>query len=967
MPEENSPATEEKSASHQNQKEASQAKPEESDEIAINPEVFKKISGFLFTHKVYLLILIPIIITFYIRLLPAEQPITYDWARNSVYNFYRGQIDAGVSQQYPNLPNEQKERIIAQELSKVYSAQAQVIEQQVQQVANQFRQQFSYESNGKLYPLLGDLDSYYWLRFARNLEQKGTICDEKINGVCYDTYTTAPLKSILDGPYLHTYSIYLLYKIFRIFNNSINMMHASFLAPLVFALLSVIFVFIMVKRLSGTLGALVASILVAVNPTFLSRSFGSDNDVYNIFFPAIILWLTFEAFNAKKLRNVVLFTALVGIFTGIYSYAWSGWWYTFMFTLVAIIINIGYIVLMQVLANKKLDFWKLTKDDLIRNSIVIFFVLLLVVGIMITIIYDFKTYLFTFKVPVSVFGFKVATAQLWPNVLTTVAEFGGSSISSGISQVGGKPIFILAILGIILLMYKKLNDVIKNIAFILFSLLILIFSVSNAALSFSTFTYVAILSIPILVMLALRLKKIHGLQATGSSSLSEDFRGTLLLFFMVISALFAVTQGNRFALLLVIPISIGAGFASEFIYRFTSGLVSQLIKQKVVRNIAKLALFLVIILLLVKKPYDSGISIGKAYMPSVNRQWIDALTYIKDNSKPDAIINSWWDFGHWFKYFADRRVTLDGSSQNNPQLHWLGKLILTPDENVSVGILRMLDCGANTAFEVIDRKVNFSPTSIKILNEIIPINNKSIAKEILSKNGFSNDEADEVLKYSHCNPPEDFYITSGDMVHKSGVWAHFGGWDFDKAYQQDLIRKSGASRAEAIAKLQSGLNMSFEAANSIYDEVKSLGDEGAVNAWISPWPGYASGVNGCQRIANDTIACPLPQQGAILVNLTSMDAYIPTQQGNLRPNNLLYKANDTLAVKNFENNTFGLGMLLISDGGNYASVFASPQVVPSMFSRLFFLDGHGTKYYKKVFDVRDAAGLRIIVWKIEWP
>ncbi|MEK6808741.1 MAG: hypothetical protein AABY14_03580, partial [Nanoarchaeota archaeon] len=204
------------------------------DEIVINSDILNRVGAFIYKHRAYFLVLIPIILTFYIRLLPIEQPITEDWARNTVYNFYRGQIDAGISKQFPNLPSEQRAKIIEQEIAKVYSTQGQTIEQQVQQVRSQIRQSYTYEVNGKLYPLLGDLDSYFWLRFVRNLDEKGMICDEKIDNICYDSYTVAPVRSILDIPFLHSFSIFYLYKIFRIFDNSITLMQSSFLTPLVF-------------------------------------------------------------------------------------------------------------------------------------------------------------------------------------------------------------------------------------------------------------------------------------------------------------------------------------------------------------------------------------------------------------------------------------------------------------------------------------------------------------------------------------------------------------------------------------------------------------------------------------------------------------------------------------------------------------------------------------------------------------
>ena len=80
--------------------------------------------------------------------------------------------------------------------------------------------------------------------------------------------------------------------------------------------------------------------------------------------------------------------------------------------------------------------------------------------------------------------------------------------------------------------------------------------------------------------------------------------------------------------------------------------------------------------------------------------WYNSLTKIKEESQEDAIINSWWDFGHQFITVSKRGATFDGGSQNRPMAHWIGNALLTSDEKTTVGILRMLDCDSNGAFAV---------------------------------------------------------------------------------------------------------------------------------------------------------------------------------------------------------------------------------------------------------------------------
>src|SRR3989338_9936500 len=93
-------------------------------------------------------------------------------------------------------------------------------------------------------------------------------------------------------------------------------------------------------------------------------------------------------------------------------------------------------------------------------------------------------------------------------------------------------------------------------------------------------------------------------------------------------------------------------------------------------------------------------------VPLINDAWYKALTRINENSQEDAIITSWWDFGHHFKVIADRAVTFDGTTQSTPQAHWVGRLLSTSSEKEAIGILRMLNCGAEQGTQRINEEIH---------------------------------------------------------------------------------------------------------------------------------------------------------------------------------------------------------------------------------------------------------------------
>jgi hypothetical protein len=455
-----------------------------------------------------------------------------------------------------------------------------------------------------------------------------------------------------------------------------------------------------------------------------------------------------------------------------------------------------------------------------------------------------------------------------------------------------------------------------------------------------------------------------GILALFLSNDEQDITLPVLFFIWTAASVFAALTGIRFTLLLVAPIGIGIGITLGFLYNMLVEWMSSSFHIK--RFITGIILFILFSLILIA-PVSAGISTAKNYIPNVDDQWWNDLTNIKDNSNKDAILNSWWDFGHWFKYIADRGVTLDGSSQNSPQLHWLGKILLTSDDREARGILRMLDCGANEAFDNIDKKINNSLESKRLLDKIIVLE-RDDAKKVLLENGFSDSEAESVLNLSHCNPPEDFFITSEDMVGKGGVWAHFGSWSFDRAWIHQVYDNSN-SQEEFVQKVTKELNISDAQAKEYYNQIINLNDDRAVNDWIAPWPSYIQGEAACQN-SSGLITCSLNQQRLILnviVNATTMEASVPTADGTKYIDVFGYTTDDGLEVKEYANNNLGgIGMLLIRSKDGYSCVFMSPQLVNSTFTKLYYLDGHGTMYFDAFSSTTGMNGFKSKVWKVNW-
>jgi hypothetical protein len=230
------------------------------------------------------------------------------------------------------------------------------------------------------------------------------------------------------------------------------------------------------------------------------------------------------------------------------------------------------------------------------------------------------------------------------------------------------------------------------------------------------------------------------------------------------------------------------------------------------------------------------------------------------------------------------------------------------------------------------------------------------------------------------------------MVGKAGVWAHFGLWDFDKAFIINNVRNKPMD--EAIKIMKDRWNYTDEYATKIYYDVQALQTDSEINNWISPWPGYASGSNmlSCTNVTADLIYCDInmivssnAQQNVVLertvINLSNPessqlllaaeDKTTGTKLGETAGSwNQLVIADKEMKKYISSNASLSLAFLLnINHDGNttsYNALIADPLLIDSTFTKLFYLDGKGMQHFEKFSDKTDITGARIIVWKVKW-
>ena len=859
-----------------------------------------------------ILIIIAIFFSTWFRMYPAYLPATDNWAKSSVDTYYKSQIQTQIDTQYPNLPQANKNILIDEQFKSYVDQNKLIIDQQIESTSKQFKTQLQYTGeNGKEYTYLLAIDPYLWYGYGKNYIECGhSGCDKKEDGKYY-TFRNGRDGRVKNMGFISYFGV-LLNKIANIFGNT-PLMHSFFIIPVVMIGVSIIPAFLIARKFGGNIAGFFAGMFVALNSALLGRTPAgfSDNDAGSILFPLLIMWLFLEAVEAKSIKKSSVYSIFGAITFYLFSIIWKPH-HMFDFLIIALVMYAGYLIFIDYLKESTFDFKRMfqkIKEPMLKGSIFLGLSLILLVY---SLSFKFITKLVTRVIEFAVMK-DVGITTIWPNVLTTVAEFNEAPFSSIVGQMGGTLIFAFAIIGMILAFFKK------------------------------------------------------------DEAGNRYFLAWILLLVMLLATGYSYTKGIRFALLLVPAFSIAFGASIGIIINSVS---EWLAKEFEIKKSWITPLFIVGALLIIgitPNPVSAtGIPFCNAGMclkahnvamneiPSYNDAWDATLTKIKDNATDGVgYITTWWDFGHWF-VAHDVRVTFDGGDQGE-RIHWVGKSLLASEEKISTGILRMLNCGQEQAPHILENHFGGDTLrAINVLDEIFVLN-KVQAKTKLKAEGLNDNQIDEVLEKTHCDVllPQ-YYITSEDMVGKSGVWAHFGAWDFERAKMWSEVHDKEMLEGISILKTDFGLNEAQ--AQKIYFEITSTNGD----RWIAPWPSYTGGKSRCVE-DEKIIQC----ENGVKVNKTSYDAWIDTAQGKKNPRTFVYNIDKEFKSIKYTENILeisegrDLGIGLIYENNRPYSIMMDDELSESIFTKLFFYNGIGTTQFEKFDDRQDMTGLQIVTWTVD--
>ncbi|MFA5038297.1 MAG: STT3 domain-containing protein [Candidatus Omnitrophota bacterium] len=743
---------------------------------------------------------------------------------------------------------------------------------------------------------LAGIDSYYWLRLLENLLQKGHIGDTVVDGKPYDALIDKPIDPATTKN-IHIWLGFLFYKAGSFFNPAVPLRSTLFFIPLVLSCVIGIVAFFAARKLGcNHLGSFMASIAVNLSPFLINRMVVEWFDTDIYNVLFPLLILTLFLYSVEEKARMARRVILCAL-SGLCVAFYASTWQGWWFIFDIMIISGLLFMLNAKLSRGEEAHAAVTSRGRVSGSLALFFGW---ASVFVVLLNGFSVWADCLFEPLRLAHIlNVTETSMWPNVYQTVAELAPIQPGEVVGNLGGQLVFFSALLG---------------------------------------FIYVVLFE-------------------RGLRDPRYGF-GLLCLGIWITTTFYSALEASRFALLLVAPVGLAFGVAVTKAYEFADEALRKYLNPRQA-TLGRLA----VVALLALYPVSS-ISLVAAQVsgPSIlmNDQWYDILTRVKKNTPENAIINSWWDFGHWFKSIAQRRVLFDGMTQNTPYAYWTALALLTDDPRESLGILRMINTSGNDACDELTKsgRLNLAQ-AVALIRRCVRMDEAG-ARSCL-KESLNAQDAETILgKLFPRELPPVYLIVSYDMPSKIGPISYIGNWDFQNVDLWFKQKKKNKQNFLFYAMQQYDLNASE--AEGRYMEML-LADKQSSKGLFSSFLKYYSTLSQGRRHAG-----MLYFENGLVADSAKKDAVVASGAPDFLgvPQNLYYMEGGSFKEARQENGTLKFSGLLIEKDQKLQSILCDTDLARSMLIRLYFYEGRGLEFVRMFDQSVDEDGNAIYVYEIVW-
>lgn len=424
-------------------------------------------------------------------------------------------------------------------------------------------------------------------------------------------------------------------------------------------------------------------------------------------------------------------------------------------------------------------------------------------------------------------------------------------------------------------------------------------------------------------------------------------RESIVIFVMWFTIMFfASLQGKRFSMFLLVPLGVSLGWivrdGNNFLQKRQLGWKTRI-------------LMLIAVICLCLKMFLSGYKDALEIRPNMHDVFYKVLVKIKEAAPAGCILNSWWDYGDYFKSIAQRPVIFDGQSQNTPYAYWMAKVLVTSDEKKAIGILRMLNNGGNRAFEIVNEYLKDSFKSVLLIENTLALGQKEAKTKLLKL--LPPVVTDEIIQLLFAKPKNAFFIVDPSMPRKMRSISFLGNWDFSKVYlAQSITSKDYKGK---VVKYLEELGLDSQLIKRFTTEAELISSDN-FDQWVThKINSYDQWLNG--REDNGLVFF----DGGIIYVPKEERVYLQDEDGYKVPKSLFLLKDEKLQEIPLVNQNTDSSVLIHKMDNKWYALIVESDFAKSMFARLYYLGGKGLVHFKPFIEEADQGGY-IRVFEINW-
>jgi len=596
----------------------------------------------------------------------------------------------------------------------------------------------SFYMDNESIPYMYELDSYYHYRLTKNFLEHGYIGNTFIDGLEWDSYSYYPPGVPMDYPPLLIYLTAFLYKLINLFSN-IPLITVSFWLPAFFGPLGGIAVYLFVRRFSNDIAGLTAGILAVISPFYLIRTFPGwfDTDMFNLFFPVLVIWFFMESFHHKNMKMKVFYASISAFALFIFSMAWNGWQYIFFLIFFS---TLFYII------------WRYFKGKKIKDCLTVLTIFTGGSLALILILTGYINFLKPFYGLLELFNLMGNPWSPWPNLYINISELQKPSLKDIVLRLG----FILlstGILGCVLIFRTMINDKMKveylrKTSWFFFLFLILWIIVGFFSL-LKGVRFIILIIPPLTISAGIGI----GIMLEYLKNLSKNQRLIKTLYIFLV-------------LIILIP---------QFLTSYDK---INILKPGVNDDL-----------------WDASewIKVNTNNNTVIITEWSYGhfLTAIAERSVTMDGRSAYIETLPVRKFYGDN-LTFNGKIPNTSRVYWISKAFSTSNETLSLGIFKMLANSGDYAYLTLDNYTNNTTLSVQILNNILGIDKASAEEILIEKYNFNDKQVSNILNFSHPDEIRPFVILTDEGMTRNGKSTFdIGEWDFEKEKRSNFTYSVG--------------------------------------------------------------------------------------------------------------------------------------------------------------------------------